>query len=161
MQRMVAARRRDRERGAALIEFSLVAALFVMILYGLIAFGMALAFKHTVTQAAAQGARAAVGAYSPLPDATDDDHYDAKIDKARQTVIDQMSWVGSRFDPAEDLDIGIDWCDSSLTNTGDPKCITVRIEQNYEERPIVPTAPGLGVILPEHLISEAIVEVTL
>jgi Flp pilus assembly protein TadG len=53
-------RRRD-QRGAALVEFSLVVALFVFVLYGLIAFGMILATKQRVTNAAAEWARAAVG----------------------------------------------------------------------------------------------------
>ncbi len=53
-------RRRD-QKGAALVEFSLVVGFFVFVLYGLIAFGMILATKQRVTNAAAEGARAAVG----------------------------------------------------------------------------------------------------
>ena len=49
------------ESGAALVEFALVVGLFVFILYGLISFGMILATKQRITNAAAEAARAAVG----------------------------------------------------------------------------------------------------
>src|SRR3954469_19103480 len=54
-------RRAEHEEGVVLIEFAFVFALFVFILYSLIAFGTALALKQSVTHAAAEGARAAVG----------------------------------------------------------------------------------------------------
>jgi Flp pilus assembly protein TadG len=153
-------RRSDRERGAALVEFSLVIALFMMILYGLIAFGVAIAFKHSINQAVAEGARSAVGAYSTLPAPTQADHEAAKIAKARQVVIDDLKWVGSKFDPVTDLVVTIDWCNVTQTAPGDPRCITVKVDQDYENRSIVPSAPGLGIIMPNHLGSTAIVEVT-
>ena len=52
---------RRNQAGAAAVEFPLVVGLFVFILYGLIAFGMILATKQRVTNATAEGARAAVG----------------------------------------------------------------------------------------------------
>src|SRR5438270_9596571 len=50
------------ENGVELLEFALVIPIFVFVLYGLIAFGLMLSAKQTVTNAAAEGARAAVGA---------------------------------------------------------------------------------------------------
>ncbi len=45
-----------------MVEFALVILPLLVVLYGLIYFGMALATKQRVTSAAAEGARAAVGA---------------------------------------------------------------------------------------------------
>ena len=54
--------RRERgESGAALVEFALVIGLFMLILYGLISYGMILATKQRVTNAASEAARSAVG----------------------------------------------------------------------------------------------------
>src|SRR3954452_22825366 len=50
------------EDGVELLEFALVIPIFVFVLYGLIAFGMMLSAKQTVTHSDAEGARAAVGA---------------------------------------------------------------------------------------------------
>src|SRR5437588_6838703 len=50
------------ENGVEMLEFALVIPIFVFVLYGLIAFGLMLSAKQTVTNAAAEGARAAVGA---------------------------------------------------------------------------------------------------
>jgi hypothetical protein len=151
----------DGERGSVLVEFSLVIVLFVMLLYGLIAFAMALAFKHSITQAAGEGARSAVGAYpTGAGPFSQNDIDNAKELAATNTVIRDLDWVGSRFDPLTDLFVDVDWCDPAHTATGDPRCITVAINQDYKARPIVPSAPGIGVLMPDRLQSTAIVEVT-
>lgn len=62
--------RRRGESGAAIVEFALVAGLFMMLLYGFIAYGLAVSLKQRVTNAAAAGARAAVGATDPVAAAT-------------------------------------------------------------------------------------------
>ena len=50
------------ENGVEMLEFALVIPIFIFVLYGLIAFGMMLSAKQTITHSAAEGARAAVGA---------------------------------------------------------------------------------------------------
>src|SRR2546428_13229795 len=62
MSRFAARRPRCRDRGAVLIEFSLVFILFAFICYALVVFGLALNLKSNLTHAASEGARAAVGA---------------------------------------------------------------------------------------------------
>src|SRR4051794_32788901 len=57
------------ERGAAMVEFAIVLVMLSMLLFGIISFGVALSAKQTVTQAAAEGARAALTPnYSPSTD---------------------------------------------------------------------------------------------
>ena len=50
------------EKGVEMLEFALVIPIFVFVLYGLIAFGIMLSAKQTITHATAEGARAAIGA---------------------------------------------------------------------------------------------------
>jgi Flp pilus assembly pilin Flp len=49
------------EDGAALVEFALVFVLFMMLVWGVIAFGSFWATQQAITHAAAEGARAMVG----------------------------------------------------------------------------------------------------
>lgn len=136
--------RRD-ETGAALVEFALVFGLFVFILYGLIAFGMMLALKQSVTNASAEAARSAVG-ISVDADA---------ITKAKQTVADRLDWLGSKYQDSDTV-ATVGFCSGA---TG-PKCITVKITYPYSSRPLVPPAPGLGLITPDSFGSTAVVQIT-
>ena len=136
--------RRD-ESGAALVEFALVFGLFVFILYALIAFGMMLALKQSVTNASAEAARAAVG----ISDADDAE------EKAMETVADRLGWLGDKYQES-DTTATVDFC----SGTSGPKCITVQIAYPYSSRPLVPPAPGLGLITPDTFGSTAVVQIT-
>lgn len=132
--------RRD-ESGAALLEFSLVFLLFAMVLYGLIAFGMILATKQRITSAASGAARAAVGAA---------DDADA-VTRATQRVEDALGAPGS-YTPV----YGTAPCNPAVP-TG-PRCITVTITWDHENHPIVPPAPGLGLVTPDEFGATAVVQ---
>ncbi len=132
--------RRD-ESGAALLEFSLVFLLFALMLYGLIAFGMILATKQRITSAASGAARAAVGAAS-----------DAEaVSRATQRVEDSLGAPGS-YSP----DYATAPCDPAVP--AGPRCITVTITWDYENHPIVPPAPGLGLVTPDEFGATAVVQ---
>jgi Flp pilus assembly protein TadG len=133
--------RRD-ESGAALVEFALVFGLLVMILYGLIAFGMVLATKQRITNAAAEAARSAVGV--------------ADAATAETTATDRVTKIlGTPNGRYTVTPVGAP-CDS-LVPLG-PQCITVTIEWDYENHPVVPPAPGLGLFMPETFGSDATVQ---
>jgi len=51
-------RRRERERGQSLVEFSLLVPLFMMLLFGMIEFGIAFTHELTIEYAVREGARA-------------------------------------------------------------------------------------------------------
>src|SRR6266571_3825611 len=55
-------RLRHDQRGAAALEFALVAPLLMFLIYGAVSYGIVLSVKHVMTEAAAEGARAAIGA---------------------------------------------------------------------------------------------------
>jgi hypothetical protein len=138
------------EEGVALIEFSLVFALFVFILYALIAFGTALALKQSVTHAAAEGARAAVGVIDD-PATTEDE----RAEKALDEVRDSLGWIGSDKYSDDDVDAQVVECPSSPGSS----CMQVKINYPYKDKPIVPSAPGLGVVMPDVMTSTAVVKV--
>ncbi|HVL04811.1 MAG TPA: TadE family protein [Acidimicrobiales bacterium] len=118
------------------MEFALVVGLFVFILYGLIAFGMVLATKQRVTNAAAEGARAAVGSAT----ATD------AVNAATARVL------------AAGLPTGAYTPIYSTATCGSNECITVTITYNLDTNPVIPPAPGLGLVMPKKMSSTAVVQ---
>lgn len=127
--------RRD-ESGAAAVEFALVVGLFIFILYGLIAFGMILATKQRVTNAAAEGARAAVG---------------------QTTSAGAISAATARV-AAAGLTAGAYTPTYTTAACGSNQCITVTITYNLSTNPVVPPAPGLRLVTPSTLTSTAVVQ---
>ena len=121
--------RAGNESGAAILEFSLVVVLFVFLLYGLIFFGMLLATKQGITNAAADGARSAIGAV-PIPPETP---AQAQIRVAKATV---QNHLGSLYDSPEPT---VGFCNGA----SGPQCITVTVQRND---PPVPPSPGLGLL---------------
>lgn len=146
--------RRRGERGSVLVEFSLVFGLFALIIYALITFGMILAAKNSITHAAAEGARSAIDVPA-LPAAT----LNARREEQAKTVVaNSLSWFGSDYQ-SSDTTATVARCDAS--NPADlTECITVTITYPYEERPIIPPAPGLGLVTPENFTSTAVVKLS-
>lgn len=148
------------QKGAAAVEFALVILPLVFVLYGLIAFGMMLALKQSVTSAAAEGARSVVGVTDDTTTAADE-----RLEKAKTTVAARLNWLGGNYDPS---DVKVSWYDpGSLTcnyaaapvTPPAPVTVCVKITYPYGTRPLVPLAPGLGLVTPETLGSEARVQV--
>jgi Flp pilus assembly protein TadG len=124
------------------VEFALVVGLFVMILYGLVYFGMALATKQRVTNAAAEGARSAVGAASAA---------DAQT-AAQNRVLALLGAPNGRYTVTPVAAP----CNSALSSG--PQCITVTIAWDWANHPAVPAAPGLGLAPVNTLGSTAVVQ---
>ena len=139
-----------KDRGAALVEFSLVAALFMLFIYAVAVFGILLSTKNSVTHAAAEGARSAL-TVSELPAATLDAR---RIAQATTTVTNSLTGsLGSNYNPS-DVAVSIAGCDSP---TDTHKCITVAITYPWSTRPIVPMFPGMGVATPDNVSATAVV----
>lgn len=138
-------RRRDAERGVALVEMAVVVGLLAFFLFGIITFGVTLSFKQNLTQASNEAARAA--AVAPAGDA------------------------GSRARTAADRVLG-GWdlaCDTGgLSCSFEPHpcpgadgswCMTVVLDYDLKGHPRVPTIPGVDQILPEDLVSRVVVQI--
>ncbi len=128
------------ERGTALVEFSLVAGLLMFFIYAIVAFGLILSQKNSITQAATEGARSALsvpGIASPTEA--------ERTAHAMATVADTLDWMGSKYQAGDTTAI-IDGC----TSPADPaRCITVTITYPYEDRPLVAARAGPRLDHPE------------
>lgn len=127
--------------------------LFVFVLYALIAFGFMLALKNSVTHAAAEGARSAIGV-------TDDPNTpaDERVEAAKTRALESLDWLGSKIQASDIVVSPIAHC----TGAGSPTatCVTVKIIYPYKDRPLVPHAPGLGLVTPDTFEATAVVELT-
>jgi hypothetical protein len=136
------------ERGAALLEFALVFGIFVFVLYGLIAFGMILSMKQTITHAAAEGARAAIGVAQG--DTSPANGVDDRVDAAKARVNSALGAWNSAQKAATTIDV-------TFPASCPTSCIDVHVIYKYKDQPLVPPAPGLGLVTPDTLSSDAVV----
>ena len=139
-----------KERGAALVEFAIVAMLFMFFVYAIAVFGILLSTKNSVTHAAAEGARSAL-TVSDLPAATLDAR---RVTQATTTVASSLTGsLGSHYSPS-DVTASIAGCDNPADTH---KCITVTITYPWSSRPIVPMFPGMGLATPDNVRATAVV----
>jgi Flp pilus assembly protein TadG len=145
-----------------LVEFSLVFILFAFICYALVAFGLAMNLKSNLTHAAAEGARSSVGA--GLCKVNDADPAVAaaciatKEAAAETRTVDAVKAQGTAIEDEvrNKVDAHVALCDGSAT----AYCMTVTIPFDYGAHPIVPSAPGLGIIMPNTLNADSVVQLT-
>jgi Flp pilus assembly protein TadG len=133
------------ERGTALVEFAIICLLFIGLAYAGISYGVIFWVKHTLTHAAAEGARAGVG--GPVGGEIDT----AKA-KAEEVVDDSL---GSRAAHVPTITPTVATCAGSSQN-----CITVTISYPYSSHPILPALPPFLPFLPDTLTSTSIVELS-
>lgn len=130
---------RGDESGAALVEFAVVVGIFVFVLYGLIAFGMVLATQQRVTNAAAEAARSTVGSPTLAVAAT----------TATNRVAEILGAPAGRYTVTA---VAAPACAAPA------QCITVTVTWDNKNRPVVPPAPGLGLVMPDEFGSDATVQ---
>lgn len=177
--------RRDPERGAAILEFTLVSIPLMLILLGGIMLGFLLTVRQSVTQAAKEAARAGLLLY----DATDGSvgytgAEQEAVTRACQILADLESRVdgdcdtippGSPMSVWDDPDRPVQYyakvhdCDTGTdeaavrADTPDPAtptCLFVRIRYNHESHRILPAVPLIDVILPDAIRSVASVQIS-
>lgn len=140
-------RRRGDQRGAALVEFAIASTVLLVLLFGIISYGYALSFKAGLTQAAAEGARAAAVASSGTA-----------ATAAAAAVAPALSAYNKTCASS-----GMTCTYSTLAaDTGcaaGTNCIRVRISYDYRNYPLIPRFPGLGLLLPDTLKSTSITQV--
>jgi Flp pilus assembly protein TadG len=135
------------ERGAAVVEFAIASVILLTLLFGIISYGYALSFKQGLTQAAAEGARAAAVASS----GTAATAAAAAVGPALGAFNKTCSSSGMS-------------CTYSTTaaDTGcavGTSCIRVRVSYDYKNYPLMPKFPGLNLLLPDTIKSTSITQV--
>ncbi len=153
-------RRRTRERGAAVVEFALVLPLFLALVFGIISYGWMLSYRQSISQAAAEGARAVAVAPNGTPNlgavAT------AAVNRSLSSYGVTCEGGAMRHDGAT---VGSCTIPASSTTCPAPnpsraRCVTVTLAHRYRANPLIPSFPGLGLTLPSELRFASTVEVS-
>lgn len=133
------------DRGAAAVEFALLLIPLLLIVFGIISYGVMLSFRQTMSQAATEGARAAA----------------VELDAgARQTsAIDAVNDAMSALDMSCGTD-GLTCTVSAPTPCGSAECVTVTVTYPYQDNPIVPSVPLIAETLPDTLEYSATVRIS-
>lgn len=146
------------QQGAVAIEFVLLFLLFFVLFYALVSYGIAMLIQASLTQAAEEGARAAIAvdrlAYS------DNSTYmsDGVEPRVRTTVGNAINWLPAK---AKSNVLGINNGNVQVTLAGNS--LTVRVAyENYTADPLLPilTFPLIGSVpkVPEDLAGTAVIE---
>jgi Flp pilus assembly protein TadG len=153
------ARARDRKRhtesGAAALEFALVSPLLFALIFGIIGYGYMLSFRQGISQGAAEGARAAAVEFNSSNRST------AALAALNRSLGGYgISCVGTNLvrDGATvgSCSVTVATCANNSSRT----CASVRVNYAYRDHPLLPSFPGLGGTMPEHLDYTAVAEVS-
>ncbi len=139
------------------MEFALVAVPLLILLLGIIYFGVVLSFKQAVTQAAAEAARKA----APFTQAS---YRPGDVTAAANGPLG--SWSKTCDSAGVTCDIRTPWSGAALP--GDPPCVSdtanpcirVRVTYDYRDHPLLPQLPLVSSMLPGWISSTAVVQMT-
>lgn len=172
-------RRAKGDDGAALVEFSFVLIPLLVLILGIVGFGMLLSVKQSVTQSAAEGARSAVGVFSrsavaaQSPSAADLDAWKADAEAAALARMhESLSWLESNVhysshpDAIEYLARVHDCTVTDRTLLEDPSasvddpadmndCIYTKVVYHHSQYRILPVIPLIDAFLPADVVSRA------
>ena len=132
-------RRRWGSRGAAAVEFALVAPLLLALLFGIVSYGYLLSFRQSLSQAATEGARAA--AVAPTAPST------PSLGPEQQGYSAIVAALGPGFSCAEGVlqRDGVTVGSCAITPPGScssASCpYTVNLAYDYRAHPLMPRVP--------------------
>jgi len=149
---------RNKQKGAAAIEFALLFVLFFAVFYALVSYAIAMLLQESFQHAAEEGARSAI-AVDNLAFASNSAYRSGVEPRVRTTVGDSLSWlpagVKTQVLGAANANVQLGW---SGTNT---LTVTV-IYTGYTSNPLMPilTLPAIGQVpkLPADLAGRAVIE---
>ena len=150
--------RRGDERGAEMVEFAIVVVLLITMLYGIVTYGLILAAQSTVTQAAADAARAGIVAGSTN-----------MVNTAQSQAQGDVGWMNkgqcagnttaTAANPITCVASGPANCPSDVTTGSTAQCLTVTVTYAYNKAPLFPELPGLNVITPSTISSTNVLQI--
>jgi Flp pilus assembly protein TadG len=161
-------KRRRGDDGAAAVEFAFIAPILIFLLLAIVGYGYMLSFRQAMSQAASEGARAAAVAPPGLPQ-TDPNPATDTIQKRSVDAVNQglgsygvscttggkLMWQGREAGTCV-----ITFNAACSASTLVAKCAKVALDYTYKDDSLLPSFPGLGIVLPSHLTYTAEVEVS-
>jgi Flp pilus assembly protein TadG len=143
------------------VEFALVAPLLLLLLFGMISYGYMLSFRQAISQASAEGARAAAVAPVTITDGE-------RIMRATSAVTGGLGGYGVSCTATGTLvraGVQVGMCGVSTPqacagSAVGSRCVEVSVDYWYAEHSLIPSFPGLGIVLPDHLAYSTEAEVT-
>ncbi len=147
------------ERGAEMVEFALVVVLLIALLYGIISYGLILAAQSTITQAAADGARAGIVASTPGGSTGPPCTTSACVVGEGQAATD-LGWMGKGTCGTASTTITCVATEAACPSNANNQCLTIKVTYNYNSSPLFPELPGMGVITPSTISSSNTLQIS-
>jgi Flp pilus assembly protein TadG len=154
-------RQQRAERGAAAVEFALIVPFLLMLIFFIVSYAYMFSFRQTMSQAASEGARAAVGASTgtacPVAGpfvATGITACPAQY-AASAAVANSMSGYN--------MSCGSSYLTCSISApttagcTSGHSCVTVTVSYPYAAHNLLPAIPGFGFGMPSNLSFTSVV----
>ncbi|MEO7557398.1 MAG: TadE/TadG family type IV pilus assembly protein [Acidimicrobiales bacterium] len=135
-------RRAVGDSGAAMVEMALILVVLSFFLFGIISFGYLFSFRQNMTQAAAEGARAAAVAVSgsEFGDAQTAVNLAIKASFGKDCNTAGSGLTCTITPPSNSVCVN----DTNLTH----KCVKVTLAYDYASKPLLPDAPLIGQFMP-------------
>ncbi|WP_257866206.1 TadE family protein [Nocardioides marmotae] len=153
-------RARRGDRGAAAVELALVVTPLLYILFGTIAYGYMFSFRQALSQAAAEAARASVGAQVGTACAQTGPFSSACPAQFAASTAVSRALAGYGMACGENhLVCAIPAPSASGCGTANT-CITVTLDYPYRQHSLLPSLPGYSFVLPEQLSFSSAVQVS-
>lgn len=157
--------RRD-ERGAAAVEAALVLCFLVVpLIFTVIGYAYMFSFRQTLSQAASEGARAAVGA--PTCTTAMSSPYTGSTCDAQKAAASAVSGALSSYSMSCgasnltcDITAPFSGTSGGTTCPTGHTCVKVQVSYPYRDHPLIPSFPLLGIVLPSSLSFTSVVEVS-
>jgi Flp pilus assembly protein TadG len=155
MGRRVLQRKKRDDRGAALVEFAIVAVLLFTLIFGILVFGLLLSKKQTVVQAANEGARSAVPITYHVVDGTTPSYI---VTPVTSQVSTSLATTGRSCSDAlgTTCTVVVNQCSSGSSTY----CVYVTVTLDNKNHPLVPSLLLLSAVNPSTLTGQASAQLT-
>ncbi|WP_322070385.1 TadE/TadG family type IV pilus assembly protein [Paraburkholderia bannensis] len=144
--------RRERQRGVAAIEFALAFPLFFAILYGIVMYSMMFLVQHSLTSAAAEGARAALVYQNAT---TVSGALTSRGTAACARALAVVSWLTQPPTCNQTVSTAPAGCSDNAAMD----CVQITLSYGWKANPLVPPLPLMNLLAPVSLTGQATVQI--
>lgn len=137
-------RRRKDDRGASAVEFALVVPFLLLIIFGIIAFGMMLSFRQTMSQAATEGARAGALSSGATSTARGTD-----ATNAASSALGSLKVGGTALSCGASY-VTCTYAEAPCSNDATHTCSTLTVSYPYRAHPML-SLPFVNLMMPSTL----------